>query len=133
MKSNIPKNLDEAIAYLEQRISPEDREYIKTVDMGQFHHSIGMNIRNDWGLWGGGPLRDWFNSLGIHHPDDMSHVILKATRRHILGYPYDIKEDVERFKKFWEKSDSMSGSCTMRVKKTVNKYGEDEYEYEYEK
>jgi hypothetical protein len=131
LTDNIPKNLDEAIAYLEARLTNEDREKLKTADMAQFHFTTGMNMRNSWGLWSGSPLKQWFNSIGIEHADDMSGIIMKAFRRKILGYPYDLQEDVKHYQEFWKRSKERESKYLVNVqmKVTKNKYGETEIEY----
>lgn len=40
------------------------------------HSSYGRWMRNEWGLWSGGALKEELEGLGIKHPDDMSHHIL---------------------------------------------------------
>jgi len=42
----------------------------------QFHNNIGMQIRNSYGLWKGDTdLHEYFLSIGIKHPDEMSHKV----------------------------------------------------------
>lgn len=47
------------------------------------HFGFGMWIRNNWNLWGGSRLSIYFNQKGIHHPDDMSGIILVSYHRHL--------------------------------------------------
>jgi hypothetical protein len=58
--------------------NPEFRKDVEEKEAGdfatQFHHGIGMQIRNSYGLWKGDTdLYDWFIEQGYQHPDDMSH------------------------------------------------------------
>ena len=132
MKNKIPSNLDEAIAELESKLLPEDRERIKTTDMGEFHFSVGRGLRNDWGLWSGGPLKEWFKSIGIEHADDMSGIILKALRRKICGYPYDLAEDVKHYQAYWKRTGGFDGKAEhaeYKIRTTKNQYGETEIEF----
>jgi len=48
----------------------------KREDMIHYHHSLGMWIRNNRGLWGGSRLQKYFQDRGVRHPDEMSSVIL---------------------------------------------------------
>lgn len=64
-----------------------------------------MWIRNNWGLWGGSRLQKYFTDKGIHHPDNMSHVILVHYYDWLLGSKETWKE--------WEKS---SGTDTNKPK-----------------
>lgn len=42
----------------------------------QFHHGVGMQIRNSYGFWKGDTdLCKWFVSNGITSPDEMSHKV----------------------------------------------------------
>ena len=61
----------------------EDENFIndiKTKTAGdfaiQFHHGMGMQIRNSYGFWKGDTdLYKYFISIGITEPDDMSHEV----------------------------------------------------------
>src|SRR4051812_25886021 len=75
----IPKDLDDAHQQLLKIFTPKDIAHIKAMkkegDMIQYHMGLGMGLRNDWGLWRGSRLSQWFNQRGIFHPDDMSGII----------------------------------------------------------
>ena len=96
----IPQDMDEAIDSLDVIISPEDKRYItdslSLEDFGAVcHHSLGMWIRNNWGLWGGSRLQRYFLDKKVTHPDDMSGVILKAYyKKKIQGLDYSTEEDI---------------------------------------
>ena len=47
-------------------------------DMIQYHHGLGMSLRNLWSLWGGSRLSKYFNDKEIFHPDNMSGEILEG-------------------------------------------------------
>ena len=80
----IPKDIDEAIDTLDTILSAEDKQYLtdSTSTMRGFvaatHFSLGMWMRNNWGLWGGSRLQRYFRDRQVFHPDDMSGEILKA-------------------------------------------------------
>jgi len=57
---------------LEQRIVAQTEEEFTA----QAHFGLGLWMRNQWGLWRGGPLTKYFCQLGVYHPDDMSSIIL---------------------------------------------------------
>ena len=100
----IPKDLEEVWAVLEKKLSVEDRQRLKDItedDMISFHFSRGMGIRNSWGLWRGSRLSKYFNDLGIHHPDDMSGIILKTFWCHINNKPIRLEERIAFYKEFW--------------------------------
>lgn len=78
----IPKDIEDCCVQLDKIISEEDKEYIKGLpkkkDTIDLHFSLGMWIRNNWGLWGGSRLQIYFLKKDINHPDDMSSKILEA-------------------------------------------------------
>ena len=94
----IPADIDDAITELDNNfLSAEDREYIMSLSEEELprdlHHTLGMYIRNDWGLWFDSRLAQHLRTLGISHPDEMSAYILMAYYRHHhgLGLP-EIKD-----------------------------------------
>ena len=56
----------------------------------RLHFSLGMALRNEAGLWRGGPVADSLRARGVRHPDDMSHVILLAYGHYLRGEPIDL-------------------------------------------
>jgi hypothetical protein len=89
------KTIDEIVAEIVAEVSPEDLAYLQSIpkeDMGMFHHTTGMQIRNDYGLWeADNPLTaKWFEDVtsnknaylkeGVdyhpQHPDQVSGDIL---------------------------------------------------------
>ena len=49
----------------------------------RLHNGIGRQIRNDYGLWKGDtPLYNYCKSIGLEHPDDMSHRILMELHKY---------------------------------------------------
>ena len=72
----IPRNIEEAIAGLDSLLSMEDKEYLKENGSIAVHHTLGMYIRNEWGLWTGSELKSELEKKGLTHPDDMSDYII---------------------------------------------------------
>src|SRR5687767_14343986 len=70
-----PINLNEAVEQLKKLHHDTTKQKIRSMNedefMGHTHFGFGMWIRNYWGLWKGKDLADYFNSIGIFHPDDM--------------------------------------------------------------
>ena len=63
---------------------------------------MGMRIRNNWGLWKGSPLSEYFNRLGIYHPDDMTGIIFDSYWRKIHHQPIKLKEQVAYYQEYWK-------------------------------
>lgn len=60
------------------------------VGLAEFHMGLGRWMRNNWGLWGGSRLQQYFFSKKVMHPDNMSGIILVAYNKYLNGYSIDI-------------------------------------------
>jgi len=69
----------------------EDRFSVK------FHHTLGRFLRNYWELWGNSKLKNYFNSMEIFHPDDMTDIILTCLYREFNNKPWNVKEQVKLY------------------------------------
>jgi len=102
----VPRDLDDCIVQLNKYLDPTDIEKMKSGsedDMGQYHFSLGMGLREAWGLWRGSRLGQWFNTQGIFHPDDMSGIILDSFWRQLNGKPIRLEEQVKHYQDYWKK------------------------------
>jgi len=73
----LPKTVDEAVAQLKSELNPADREHILRMsreDLAQLHMSLGLRIRNGFGLWRGN--EKLMKSCGVTHPDICSGIII---------------------------------------------------------
>jgi hypothetical protein len=101
----IPKNLDDCFAEFKKKLEPSVIEKIRQAqakDMALYHFGLGLTIRNGWGLWKGSRLSRWFNGKGIHHPDDMSGIILDSFWRHLHHQPIKLEEQIEYYQAYWK-------------------------------
>jgi len=74
----LPKTVDEAVAQLKSELSPQDRDHILRMsreDLAQLHFSLGLRIRNGFGLWRGNDKL--MKSCGATHPDICSGIIIE--------------------------------------------------------
>jgi hypothetical protein len=99
----IPQNLEDCFVQLDKILSEDDKNTIKKLankeETIQYHHGLGMWLRNNWGLWGGSRLQTYFLNGKINHPDDMSALILE--------YYYDwLNDKNDDWKKWNEKSNA---------------------------
>ena len=53
-------------------------------------------MREFWGLWNRGALRDHLVGLGLLHPDEMSELVLVTWWRHLHDRPLRVDEEVAR-------------------------------------
>jgi len=73
----LPKTVDEAVAQLKSELTPADREHILRMsreDLAQLHFSLGLRIRNGFGLWRGN--EKLMKSCGVTHRDICSGIII---------------------------------------------------------
>ena len=82
-----PRTVDQAVERLLVEL-PEDKlaiiESTQRDDLVEFHFSLGMHIRNEFGLWSGNPRL--LLSIGERealHPDFASHFIIVALWEHL--------------------------------------------------
>lgn len=105
-EQRIPTTLAEAHVELERILSAQELAKIDAMpsedDMIQYHFSLGLSIRNGWGLWRGGPLAKHMAELGFTHADAMSGVILETSwcKRH--GQDFRLEERAALHKKSME-------------------------------
>jgi len=100
----VPKDLDDAFVELKKILDPKvlsELKQGKEAELAKYHFGLGMWMRNNWGLWKGTRLADYFESLGILHPDDMSGIILTSFYRHLNGRPVRLDEQAEYYKAYW--------------------------------
>ena len=96
----IPKDLENCFTELDRTLTDVNKKEIAALkqkdDMVMYHMGLGMWIRNNWGLWGGSRLQQYFIQHGVSHPDDMSGII--------LAYYFDWTHGNKETWKSWEKS-----------------------------
>jgi len=62
---------------LSEKSKTEIRNLKNKQETIKYHHSLGMSLRNSWGLWGGSRLQKYFLDRQVNHPDNMSALILE--------------------------------------------------------
>jgi hypothetical protein len=108
----IPRDLDDAMIEVDRVMGAKGRQDVmKATEDGmiEYHMGLGMWMRNNWGLWKGLRLAQYFNQLGIHHPDDMSGIILGSYWRKVHGKPIDPDGQVRQYQDYWKKMKTNEG------------------------
>ncbi len=100
MFNKIPKDLDEALKILIQKLEPEEIEIIKKNGIAGCHFTLGRCLRNKWNLWHKSILAKWFNKHEIWHADDMSGIILESLYRVLNNKPIDLEQQVQIYKDY---------------------------------
>ncbi|WP_258105842.1 DUF6794 domain-containing protein [Marinoscillum sp. MHG1-6] len=93
-----PKNLEECMSKLDLMLTEADKDTIRSMDEHDFatsqHFSLGLHMRNYWGLWGKKELFYYFDSLGVTHPDNMSGLILVSYHRYLTERKIDLEGQI---------------------------------------
>ena len=98
-----PKDLNEAIKYFENNWTATKKEEFIKDSLKNTHFSDGVWIRNNW-IYNNrdSSLVKFFNNLDIHHPDDISAIILTSLYRKLNNKPIDLKGQIEKYKTYWK-------------------------------
>lgn len=88
-----PRNLEETFVSLNQLFNDTVKYDFMTlpeeISTSRRHRSLGMWMRNHWGLWGNSELKKYFVDRGIHHPDNMTSVILSSYHQYLNNKPIE--------------------------------------------
>lgn len=106
----IPIDLNDAISFFECKWPKEDLDNFKNKDENtattELHFGTGMSIRNSWKLWAGtSNISKYFRDLGIHHPDDMSGIILTSLHRKLNEKPIELENQIKYYQAYWAESE----------------------------
>jgi len=100
----VPSNLTDCFALLGSYFKKEDLEQFKNTKESEldkydeFGPSLGMQIRNMWGLREHTPLVKYFNSLGVIDGRDMSWIITVCYWRHLNGKTIGLEQQIKSLK-----------------------------------
>ncbi len=116
-----PKNFNECLLQLDTLINDSLKQWIICLPDGRFgnivHHSFGMYLRNNWGLWGETELAKNLYEMGIFHPDDMSAIILDSYQRKLKGEELKLEEQLKYYQDFWRESGTPIDSLLEEIRK----------------
>lgn len=112
-KAKNPKTLMAAIYAVDTIVDQNFRDGFSGMSedsfLGSTHFGLGRWIRNNWGLWkGDSKLCEWFKRQGIHHPDDMSGIILASYYRHKNDIPIKLEEQIQHYKDYWKNQEVLT-------------------------
>ena len=102
----VPKDLDDALRQLEVLLGDQGRSKVLSAnesDMIQYHMGLGLWMRNNWGLWADSRLAQYFNQIGIRHPDDMTGIIFDSYWRKLHGREIELDAQVRVYLEYWKR------------------------------
>jgi len=109
-QEEIPKELKFSFEYLNENWDSKEIEIFKNISENDsttprnYHFGIGMYLRNNL-------LRDheksenlttFFDSIGIHHYDDMSSIILTSYHRNLNKENIELQSQVDKYVEYWK-------------------------------
>jgi nuclear transport factor 2 (NTF2) superfamily protein len=109
MNSTDEKVLELCFAQINSYLKDGDLKWFKELsdkDIVGLHHTLGGRLRNDLNLWHDSEVAKWFQSLGLHHADDMSTIIMVSYHRKLNDKPILLDEQVEYYLNWWAKPEN---------------------------
>lgn len=96
-KSYIPKDLYDCYVDLERILDPEMISQMKSStarEMTRKYAQVEVMIKDRWELTRKSRLTNYFQRLGVRHPDEMTRMILKGYWHHLNDAPYQVSQIV---------------------------------------
>lgn len=92
---------------LKEALSPQEKIETQKMLSSQLHFSLGMYLRNEWGLWDKDSIINmWFRkTYGVDHADDVSGIIVECLINDLTGKPRRDKILAKQFVEHWKKED----------------------------
>mgnify|MGYP001055942509 CR=1 FL=1 len=125
----IPKDLEDCFREIDKFWDDSTKAQVIAWSEDEFtanaHFGFGLWMRNNWKLWGGSRLAEYFIDLEIHHPDDMSGIILVSYHRYLNKVPINLEKQIEYYKAYWssmkipEKEDYPKGVGNIELNQTM--------------
>ena len=101
----VPTTFDEAVIALRQRMPAEALvEFRRARDARvtrEYYDSLGLWIRNNWGLWDRGPLYRDIQRHGMDEPEEMSALLLSSVWRQLHEEPMTVAEHIAAHRTLW--------------------------------
>ena len=103
-QDKVPTTLEEALTLLKEALSLKEKDELKKMLSSQLHFSLGMLLRNEWGLWDSNSIiNTWFNkTYGVNHADDVSGIIIECLINDLNDKPRRDKILAKQFINHWK-------------------------------
>ena len=102
----IPRDLEDCFVQIDKMLNDSLKIEFKKISEEEFtgktHFGLGIWMRNNWSLWGGSRLSQYFNEKEIYHPDDMSGIILTSYHRKLTDKNIDLEGQISYYKTYWK-------------------------------
>jgi hypothetical protein len=109
-QEKIPKELKFSFDYLNENWDTKEIEIFKNISENDsittrnYHFEIGMYLRNNLLRHHeqSENLTKFFHSIGIHHYDDMSSIILTSYHRYLNKENIELQSQVDKYVEYWK-------------------------------
>lgn len=120
----IPKDLDDCFLQLDSFWDDDVKDSIKTNSERSFlaesDFGIGQWIRNNWIRVDNSRLSEYFNEKGVHHPDDISSIILTSYYRRLQNKPIELEKQISYYDLYWKVNSSPDKKLYPKGVKNLN-------------
>lgn len=101
-----PKTIEDAMRFLRTtELFRQMQGFVALHEIPMLHHTVGMQLRNHWGLWHGSELaQDFVKSFGLTHADDMSGYLLERLFADAHGKAFYGGKIAHKYQEHWRES-----------------------------
>jgi len=129
-QDKIPKELKTSFEYLDKNWDEKEIEIFKNISENDstmsrnYHFSIGINLRNNLLRHNekSENITKFFDSIGIHHYDDMSAIILTSYHRHLNKENIGLQSQVNKYMEYWNPIIECNKNLKIKAVELYNKY-----------
>jgi hypothetical protein len=102
----IPQDLQDCFKQIDRFWNDSIKNIVRNRTEEKFiasaHLGFGMWMRNNWQLWHGSRLTQYFNKIGIYHAENMSGMILSSYYRYLNGKALKLENQIRSYKYYWQ-------------------------------
>ena len=129
-QERIPKELKFSFEYLNKNWDAKEIETFKNISENDsttprnYHFGIGMHLRNNLLRHNeqSENLTKFFDSIGIHHYDDMSSIILTSYHRYLNNQDIELQAQVDKYVEYWKPIIECEKNQRIKAVELYNKY-----------
>lgn len=129
-QEKVPKELKFSFEYLNENWGFKEIEIFKNISKNDstkprnYHFGIGMHLRNNLLRHHeqSEMLTKFFDSIGIHHYDDMSSIILASYHRYLNKENIELQSQVNKYVEYWKPIFECEKNQKIKAVKTYNRF-----------
>ncbi|WP_445457331.1 DUF6794 domain-containing protein [Flavobacterium sp. HNIBRBA15423] len=129
-QEQIPKELKFSFEYLNENWDSKEIDVFKNISENDsttprnYHFGIGMYLRNNLLRHHekSENLTKFFDSIGIHHYDEMSSIILTSYHRYLNNQDIELQSQVDKYEEYWKPIIECNKNQKIKAVELFNKY-----------